>query len=102
MQDVTILGSTGTIGVNTLDVIDGHKNKFRIKALTSNSNVTLLIEQAQKYDPEVVAIADESKYEELKTALPSCEVLAGEAAICEVAKLKVDIVISAIDGFCST
>lgn len=99
MQEVIILGSTGTIGVNTLNVIAQHKGKFKVKALTSNSNAELLAKQAQEFGAEFVAIADESKYQELKNLLPNVNISAGDEAISELAGQGADIVISAIMGF---
>ena len=66
---LTILGSTGSIGTQTLDVVRFHKDKFEIYALTAYNNVQLLIKQAIEFQPEVVVIGNECHYETLKTAL---------------------------------
>ncbi|PIR32149.1 MAG: 1-deoxy-D-xylulose-5-phosphate reductoisomerase [Alphaproteobacteria bacterium CG11_big_fil_rev_8_21_14_0_20_44_7] len=102
VETVTILGATGSIGQNALDIISAHKDAFKIKCLTANSNVKLLIEQALKFEPEYVAISDETKNAELcdaLKALPNCEILAGADAAEQIAKIESDIVISAIVGF---
>lgn len=97
---VTLLGATGTIGDNTLDIISQHGDAFDVYALTAQSNVTKLAELAKKYSPDVVVIEDESKFIELKTLLTSekVEVLAGAEAIAEIAGHAVDILINAIVG----
>lgn len=99
-KTVSILGATGTIGRNTLQVIDAHPGRFRIAALTGAHNVTLLAEQAKRYMPERAVIADESLYEELKAALAGTgiEVLAGEDALLDAAAMPCDVLVSAIVG----
>ena len=81
MKEITILGSTGSIGVNTLDVISNHQDKFNVKALTANKNLNLLTEQCFKYQPEYAVMTDEasaSKLEEkLKKKSPDTLVLTG-------------------------
>lgn len=99
-RDITILGSTGTIGRNTLEVIDAHPERFRVAALTAANNVALLAEQAKRYQPEYAVIADSALYEELKTALAGTgiEAAAGEDALLDAATLPADVVVSAIVG----
>lgn len=63
MKRIAILGATGSIGTQTLDVIREHRDKYEAYALTAGSNSDLLIQQAREFQPEVVVIADESQYE---------------------------------------
>ena len=97
---VTILGSTGSIGCSTLAIIDQHPEAFSCVALTASNNVTLLIEQARKYQPECVAIANPEHYELLKEALSDLpiRVSAGEDAVNEAASLPTDWVMAGIVG----
>lgn len=99
VREVSILGSTGTIGQNVLDVISNHREKFRLKALSAGRNAGELVAQAKKFHPEVVAIIDEGKYQEVKSQLLGVEVIAGSEALLEVASQRVDVMISAITGF---
>ena len=80
---VAILGSTGSIGTQALDVIEAHKDFFELELITANSNADLLIEQAKKYLPATVVISAKEKYEEVKNALASLpiKVFAGSEAI---------------------
>ena len=103
MKEITILGSTGSIGVNTLDVISRHRDKFNIKALTANTNLDVFLEQCIQYKPEYAVMADEecaSKLEEkLKKEAPDVSVLAGADGLLQVAELEtVDYVMAAIVG----
>ena len=103
MKEITILGSTGSIGVNTLDVISNHQDKFNVKALTANKNLNLLTEQCFKYQPEYAVMTDEasaSKLEEkLKKKSPDTLVLTGIDGLVKVAELDtVDYVMAAIVG----
>lgn len=68
-RQLAILGSTGSIGTQALEVVSEHSDLFEVYALTANNQVDLLINQARKYMPEVVVIANERKYPELKEAL---------------------------------
>ena len=81
MKEITILGSTGSIGINTLDVISNHHDKFNVRALTANKNLDVLAEQCFKYQPEYAVITDElsaSKLEEkLKKKAPDIKVFTG-------------------------
>jgi 1-deoxy-D-xylulose-5-phosphate reductoisomerase len=99
-KTLTILGSTGTIGQNTLKIVAAHPGKFRIQALTAANNVAALAEQAKKFKPARAVIANESLYSELKTALAGTgiDVAAGDAAMCEAAEMGADVVMSAIVG----
>ena len=101
-QRVAILGSTGSIGTQTLEVISQNPDKFEASVLTAGSNVDLLIEQAKCYNPDVVVIADEDKYVYLKEALSqfSIKVYAGLDAMSQVVtSSEVDVVLTAIVGF---
>lgn len=101
--DVTILGSTGSIGVNCLAVLDQLKNKdreFRIKSLVAGTNFKKLAAQAEKYNPDAIALYDKKKYHALKDFLPNYngEILCGEEGVLELASRKSDYVMSAIVG----
>lgn len=100
IKTISILGATGTIGQNTLDIIRRNKNNFRLIALTGHKNIELLAKQAIEFGAEFVATACENKYEELKQALKGTEIQfgAGETAILEAASRPVDISMAAIVG----
>jgi 1-deoxy-D-xylulose-5-phosphate reductoisomerase len=100
---VTILGSTGSIGVNTLDVIARHSNKFRVAALTAHTRVDVLQEQCLRFAPDFAVVADETQArglaEQLRRQGSATEVLAGPHALETVAALPgVDSVMAAIVG----
>lgn len=101
---ITILGSTGSIGVNTLDLVDFSRKAddsgHRIVALTANKNVALLAEQTRKFRPEFVAVADASLKDDLKAALAGVdvEIGAGPEAVIEAAARDADWVMAAIVG----
>ncbi|MDP3533398.1 MAG: 1-deoxy-D-xylulose-5-phosphate reductoisomerase [Alphaproteobacteria bacterium] len=99
-QTLTILGSTGSIGTNTLDVVRAHSDKFSVKVLVAQKNVQKLIAQANEFNPELIVIADDSYYQELKNNLNNSkiEILAGDDAVIHAAQVKTDIVMSAITG----
>lgn len=99
---LAILGSTGSIGTQTLQVVDEHPELFEVYALTAGSKVEELAAQARKYNPDAVVIADESKYTQLKEALADLpiKVYAGDDAICQIVKCSpIDIVVTAMVGF---
>lgn len=101
MKNISILGATGSVGTQALNVIAANPDLYRILVLTAHANAGLLIEQALKFRPLLVVITDESKYQEVKAALSgtNIRVLAGEAALCEAAALDgVDLVLTAIVG----
>jgi len=101
-KQITILGSTGSIGTQALQVIEQYSDKFEVYALTANNNVDLLIEQARKFHPEMVAIANPIHYEQLKKSLAELpiKVFAGEEAISQIAEIQsVDIILIAIVGY---
>ena len=100
MKKIAILGSTGSVGVNALRVISGHKDKFRVVGLTAMSNVELLAKQANRFKPRLLGLGDASLYNSLKRALNSPrKVLAGNDGLSEVAAMaEADIVLVAISG----
>lgn len=102
MKRIAILGSTGSIGTQALDVIRQHPDRFEAHTLTAGSNATLLIEQAREFRPDAVVIADESRDAEVRDALTDLpiKVYAGSEAICQVAAAEsVDMVLAAMVGF---
>lgn len=102
MKRVCILGSTGSIGTQTLEVISEHPDLFEAYVLTAGSNADLLIRQAKQYQPQCVVIADESKYDYVREALAGEPILvyAGADALCQVVQMEpVDIVLTALVGF---
>ena len=99
---IAILGSTGSIGTQALNVIRRHRDRFAVEVLCAGSNADLLIQQAQEFDPNAVAIADEGKYAQVSEALQprGIKVYAGEGAIADLMEMEtVDLVLAAIVGF---
>ncbi len=90
MKAITILGSTGSIGTQTLDIVTHNPDKFRVVGLAAGSNVALLAEQISTFKPEIVALGNEKKLTELKEAISSInnppQILLGHKGICEVAR----------------
>lgn len=102
MKKIAILGSTGSIGTQALQVIEEHSDLFEARVLTANRQADLLIEQARKFRPQCVVIADESQYEHVCQALADTDiqVYAGADALCQVVQLpSVDMVLTALVGF---
>jgi 1-deoxy-D-xylulose-5-phosphate reductoisomerase len=97
---VTILGSTGSVGCQTIDLISRHPEKYQVVALTANKNAAKLIEQARTLAPESVVIADDSQYQTVKDALADTNiaVASGAKAVTEAAAADADWVMSAIVG----
>lgn len=97
---VTILGSTGSIGCNTIDLIQRRQGDFVVEALTAHNNVALLAEQARRLRPRLAVVADEACYGKLKDALAGTgvEVMAGRAGLIEAAERPADWVMAAIVG----
>lgn len=97
---VSILGSTGTIGCNTLDIVATHPKRFSVVALTAQDNAEKLAAQAKQFGARYVAIANPARYDELKALLfgSGIEVGAGEGAVIAAAEMDCDIVMSAIVG----
>ncbi|WP_032094350.1 MULTISPECIES: 1-deoxy-D-xylulose-5-phosphate reductoisomerase [unclassified Alteromonas] len=103
METVTVLGATGSIGCNTLDVINRHPDKYRIFAITGNTQLSLLMEQANKCSPRYVVIADPSNYDDAlqlaKQHNVEAEILCGQQALEDVSSApEVDAVMAAIVG----
>ena len=101
-KNIAVLGSTGSIGTQTLEVIDENPSLFNAYVLTAHSNAELLIKQSLKFNPAFAIICDEAKYNELKQALAhtSIQVLAGHQAIVDtVTHPDIDIVLTAMVGF---
>ena len=101
-RQLAILGSTGSIGTQALEVVSEHSDLFEVYALTANNQVDLLINQARKYMPEVVVIANERKYPELKEALEDLpiKVWAGANAIAQMVQSEpIDMVLTAMVGY---
>lgn len=99
---IAILGSTGSIGKQALDVIREHPDHFEIEVLTANNNIDLLIKQAQEFTPNTIVIANESKYEALVNALEhlNIKVYAGAKAIAQIVEMStIDIVLTAMVGY---
>lgn len=101
MKRIAILGSTGSIGVNALNVIREFKDQFSVYALTVNSKIDLLEEQINEFHPKVVVVRDEKKAVELKSRIGNkCEVLSGDYGLVEAASSDdYDILLTALVGF---
>lgn len=102
-QQICILGSTGSIGTQALEVIEEHNDRFEVYCLTANNKVELLAQQARKFRPAAVVIANEEKYDQLVSLLSDCpdiNVYAGAQALCDVVEAHpVDMVLTAMVGF---
>ena len=101
---ICILGSTGSIGTQALDVIAQHSDLYEAYVLTAYNNADLLIEQARKFTPEAVVIANENNYGKVKDALSDqpIKVYAGADALCQVVQDdNIDIVVASMVGFAS-
>lgn len=102
-QQICILGSTGSIGTQALDVIEQHSDLYEVYCLTANNRVQELAEQARKFHPAAVIIANEARYEELKDMLsdePDIKVYAGAQALCDIVQAEpIDMVLASMVGF---
>ena len=101
-KQIAILGSTGSIGTQALEVIARHPDLYEVYALTANNQAERLIEQARKFHPDTVVIANKEKYAQVKNALAGqpVKVYAGEDAIAQVAEAApVDVVLAAMVGY---
>ncbi|MBP3668185.1 MAG: 1-deoxy-D-xylulose-5-phosphate reductoisomerase [Bacteroides sp.] len=101
-KQIAILGSTGSIGTQALQVIEEHPDLYEAYALTANNQVELLAEQARKFMPAAVVIANESKYAQLKQLLADLpiQVYAGADALCEIVEAKpIDVVLASMVGY---
>lgn len=103
MKQICILGSTGSIGTQALDVIEQHSDRYEVYCLTANNRYEMLAEQARKFRPAAVIIANEAHYESLKLLLadlPDIKVYAGAKAIDEIVEAQpIDMVLTAMVGF---
>ncbi len=101
-RNIAILGSTGSIGTQALDVIAANPDQFEVEVLTANGNADLLIEQAKKFKPNAVVITDESKYKQVKDALfeDDVKVFAGVDSLSQVVEMEsIDMVLTALVGY---
>ena len=102
-QQICILGSTGSIGTQALDVIEQHSDLYKVYCLTANNRVKELAEQARKFHPAAVVIANDARYEELKDMLsdePDIKVYAGAQALCDIVEAEpIDMVLASMVGF---
>ena len=103
MKAITLLGSTGSIGTQTLDIVQQYPDRFRVVGLATGRNVTLLAEQVRQFQPEIVALRDESKLDELRAAIADVPVqpklVGGEDGIVEVAAYgESEVVVTGIVG----
>ena len=101
-KQIAILGSTGSIGTQALQVIEEHPDLYEAYALTANNRVELLIEQARRFQPEAVVIANEAHYATLKAALADLpiKVYAGTDALCQIVESQpIDVVLTAMVGY---
>ena len=101
-KHIAILGSTGSIGTQTLDVIEANTDLFVVEVLSANSNSDLLIKQALKFNPNAVVIVDETKYQEVFDALSNqdIKVYAGKEALTQVVEMEdIDMVLTALVGY---
>lgn len=102
---IAILGSTGSIGTQALEVIAAHPDQFEVEVLTARNNTKLLIEQALKFHPNAVVIENEANYETVKSALNSkdIKVFCGTEAVASVTQMdSIDLVLTALVGFSGT
>ncbi len=102
IKKIAILGSTGSIGTQALDIARSHPDKIKIEVLTANSNASLLVSQAREFIPSHVVIADESKYDEVKTALADLDikVFSGEQSITDIMDItSAEMVLTAMVGY---
>lgn len=99
-RSVTILGATGSIGCNTVDLLERQPDRFQVEAITGNTNVAKLVDQARKLKPRLAVIAEESRYKDLKDGLAGSgvEAAAGAGAVVEAAERPAEWVMSAIVG----
>lgn len=103
MKQICILGSTGSIGIQALDVIEQHSDRYEVYCLTANNRYEMLVEQARKFRPAAVVIANKAHYEALKLLLadlPDIKVYAGAKALDEIVEAQpIDMVLTAMVGF---
>ena len=99
MKRIAILGSTGSIGEQTLDVVARHPGRFEVVALAAGRRVERLVEQARRFGPRLVSVSDPSQVAEVRAALgSSVEVVSGDAGLLAVATAPGDLVVAALVG----
>ncbi|UCE01711.1 MAG: 1-deoxy-D-xylulose-5-phosphate reductoisomerase [Candidatus Latescibacterota bacterium] len=102
MKRVVVLGSTGSVGRQTLDIVRAHPERFQVVGLSAGSNVDLLAQQIDEFEPQVFAIADEAAGDEFlardRRLRSACAGL-GATALCDVARVRADIVVNALLGY---
>ncbi len=100
MKNIILLGSTGSVGKSVLDVVRSYPDKFRIKALSANANISSLVKQAEEFAPDIIAVSDERAYAELKKKISAkTRVIAGAEAVEQLAASEEDdMVFMAISG----
>jgi 1-deoxy-D-xylulose-5-phosphate reductoisomerase len=101
-KHIAILGSTGSIGTQALQVVEEHPEYFQVEVLTAQNNIALLIEQAKKFNPNVVVISNEDKYKEVFEALDPLfiKVYAGEKALASIVQMdSIDMVLTSLVGY---
>lgn len=101
MKKILLLGSTGSIGLNTLEIVRSFPDQFKITGLSTNTNIGLLEDQIKEFSPEVVVVRDGTKADELKKITGGkCEVLSGDEGLIEISKhCDYDIIVTAVVGF---
>ena len=97
MKRLTILGSTGSIGKQALEVVDAYPDKFEVVGLCCNSN-NVILEQIQKYSPKFVAVLNNDLANKIKSDFPNVQVFIGEIGIAKLAEIKVDVLLNALVG----
>ncbi len=97
MKRIIILGSTGSIGTQTLEVVDKYSSEFEVVGLACKSN-DLILDQIKKYSPKYVAVDCNSLADKIKTAFPFVKVFIGEQGVCKLADIKVDLIINGLVG----
>ncbi len=100
LRNISILGSTGSIGVSTLDVCRRHADKFKVVALAAGNNVDVLLAQIKEFKPKLVSVRSDAEYQKIKNLVPAgTEIMTGVDGACAVASITgADVVISAIVG----
>ena len=102
-KQICILGSTGSIGTQALDVISQHEDLYEVYCLTANTRIELLAEQAHRFHPAAIVVADETNYQDLcrlMDDMPEVKVYAGAQALCDIVEAEpIDMVLTAMVGF---
>ncbi len=100
IKRITVLGSTGSIGTQTLDIVHRFPERFRVEALVAGRNLKLLSEQIHKFSPRVVSVSEEADRVELANRFPQVQFFSGRAGACAISELEgVDLVVMGIVGF---